>query len=295
MRLSCSAGDPWLPPTVDDIQPQMDRVYGQGKYVVNARDVWTHLLHYRCHDWRRMFLDFAMRAFKKQIEAAEEEVIENAQKKEAQLSQGLDDIQMPDEENDAFDLTTPEGIAEYVAYQLDGTGDGHTKHFHWKDFNAEEPGLFGTYLLLYTFAAHLSFLDTLPVDLARSEERPYTAVLMAIQAVEYMLLRWTTGAYVPPSREQKEQFSADNWGDYTESVGPKKQRILRRATKFLKTLQEWTDEDWEGFLEEAAAYKEKGRRNRRISSRASSRASSQAPDEDDVIEEAEEQFVICRR
>lgn len=43
-QLAGSETDPWLNPPLSVMQAQVDRVYGDGKYVVHANDVWAHLV-----------------------------------------------------------------------------------------------------------------------------------------------------------------------------------------------------------------------------------------------------------
>ncbi|KAJ7200093.1 hypothetical protein GGX14DRAFT_572207 [Mycena pura] len=282
--IGVAEGCPWRNFDVVQVQGLVDRVFGEGVHTVVQKGPWVHLVHYRLTDIRRSFLEPASQAIRNQISTAEERKAER-EKTEAPAA-GLN---ADDEE---FDLTTKEGVADWVDWLCSDAPDGHSKCFHWEDWSEAEPkDAFATYPILYTFAnAWLTFPETIPVEYTPSKKRPYGAFLLAIQAVDYTLARWKTGEYVPSTKDREEKFSGDNWADYTEVTGTNKRRKVRRATKWLKTLQSWTDDEWVDLLDHAASLRLKPRRG---SSRASSRASSSAPEED-IEEEEEEEFVLGR-
>ncbi|KAK7001878.1 hypothetical protein R3P38DRAFT_3609828, partial [Favolaschia claudopus] len=90
---------------------------------------------------------------------------------------------------------------------------------------------------------------------------------------------WATGVYVPPGRAQKEQFSNENWGDYTAESATTKRRI-RRATWAVDSLKQLQGEQWETVNSATASYLPK---NKRARSRSTSCSSSS--DVEMVIEE----------
>ena len=62
-------------------------------------------------------------------------------------------------------------------------------------------------------------------------------------------------------RMTADQYSADNWGDIFERLSPKKVRRIRRATLYLRTLENWDDNRWAELHDAAAEWKEKKRRS----------------------------------
>ncbi|KAJ7206422.1 hypothetical protein GGX14DRAFT_397226 [Mycena pura] len=322
MLIATSDSDPWLNPPIPDMQLEVDRVYGTGKYVVTPKQVWAHLLQYRCNDYRRVFVEAAIQAFNHEIatykEAAEERAearaatAKRAKEREAAEARGEEDADADDEtpatppEDEFWQLDTPEHIAEYVQHLRTDSADGTTKACHWKNWHYEDPeqysGLFCTFLIRYTFTAHLHLVDTIPSAYPRPSQPPYGSLLIAIQAVEYVLGRWATGTYIAPNKKMRaDEFSAANWADYVDAPAPgsTRRRKVRRATKYLKTLQSWTADEWTEYIAAARTLQPKTRKRRGQNddaSRASSRASSTAP-EDEPFEEDEEdeEFVIGRR
>ncbi|KAJ6600595.1 hypothetical protein DFH09DRAFT_1498321 [Mycena vulgaris] len=69
--------------------------------------------------------------------------------------------------------------------------------------------------------------------------------------VERELGFWTTGDYVNPGGPAN-YFSEDNWGDTTTVVQTsqgKKKKLVRRATKYLSSVQKWDDTHWKTYIE----------------------------------------------
>ncbi|KAF7292183.1 hypothetical protein MIND_01245800 [Mycena indigotica] len=296
-QISISESDPWLNLGVADMQTVIDRVYPNEGFIVKPKEAWFHLVHYRAVDYRRGFLDQAKKAFELQLESGREAIAEYEAKAAAKAKQDINGEDEGDEDADEghglIPVDTPAGVADLVEYFLTSSGDGHSKAFHWNKWDESQEsctGLFESFLIKYTFTFHLMFLDTIPHEYRQSSKPPYGALLLSIQAVECVLQRWTTGIYVAPPKGHKYEFSTDNWGDAVETIG-KQRRKIRRATKYLKTLQAWTEDEWEGYIESAAAFKVT--KNRCSHSRSSSRVSSNAPEE--LEDEEEEQFVISRR
>ncbi|KAK6971519.1 hypothetical protein R3P38DRAFT_3242257 [Favolaschia claudopus] len=104
-------------------------------------------------------------------------------------------------------------------------------------------GLFQSSLILYTYSYHLAFLAALPNGLDLRAPA-IGALLLASQAMERELGFWVTGEYVAPGKFQKEQFSFDNWGDYTAETATSK-RLVQRATRFVHSLKQWQGDQWE--------------------------------------------------
>jgi hypothetical protein len=78
----------------------------------------------------------------------------------------------------------------------------------------------------------------------------------------------------------------DNWGDKVIQTPPgQKNKIVRRATKFLPSIQEWDDARWDELIEAAKEFIEIPSRKR---ARTASRSGSEAGDDsmlsdDDVV------------
>jgi hypothetical protein len=61
--------------------------------------------------------------------------------------------------------------------------------------------------------------------------------------VHRALLFSTTGAFELPSDKKGAEFSKTNWGDYT-LITPRGDKIIKRASVFLKTINGLKDEQW---------------------------------------------------
>nr|GAT45079.1 predicted protein [Mycena chlorophos] len=285
---------PWENPTTQHVQGGLDPVFGRRKYVAKTGEVWMGLVANGVTAWRRQKVDAAKEAFEgliafnweekkrrktenAEIRAAREARDERRENGEPPLEGDDDDTAFEELPEPQFDLTTKQGIADMVEDQLSiapGEPVGKTRVFHWEtitetDKGTRKRGFFTTALILQTFASHLTALDAIPAQYAdaRSDEPHYGALLLSVQAVEFVLRAWATGEWVTPSRANA--FSFENWGDIPGTVNE------HRASTFLPTLKGWSPEMWGKFMERASEWKALPKKKRR-SSRASSAASSEA-------------------
>ncbi|KAJ6613086.1 hypothetical protein B0H10DRAFT_2275826 [Mycena sp. CBHHK59/15] len=131
-------------------------------------------------------------------------------------------------------------------------------------------------MILHAFAYHLACLEAIPGGYVRLEAHPKGALLLAMQSVEHELGFWKTGDYVNPGKRAN-FFSEDNLGDTVVREGSKN-KLVRRATKFLSTIDKWDDDQWKDLIDTAKEYIETpGRKRARTTSRSGSEAG------DDVI------------
>ncbi|KAJ6530318.1 hypothetical protein B0H19DRAFT_482569 [Mycena capillaripes] len=133
-------------------------------------------------------------------------------------------------------------------------------------------------MILHAFSSHLAALETIPGGYERLEAKPEGALLLAVEAVERELGFWTTGDYVNPGGPAN-YFSEDNWGDTTTVVQTsqgKKKKLVRRATKYLSSVQKWDDTHWKTVIEDAKQYIEVPSRKR---GQTASRSGSEVGDD----------------
>ncbi|KAJ7654892.1 hypothetical protein B0H17DRAFT_1099330 [Mycena rosella] len=309
--------DPWARLTIPQMQSVVDRVFKpplvQGKagpslYKVTADNEWSGLLGYRTTDWHNNFAKGAVKAMEALIKVHKArpsekpgEELDPAQSRsdggavEPDPTQGESDVDAAEElaateepiaaeepaKWRALPLDTPEGRAKFVEWAFEESGD--TRAFHWETWGhgVKKEGFFFSYLILYTFHAHLAVLDQIPAKYAHSTVHPYSALLLAVQAVERNLKYTSTGDFkAPPGLPG--QFSFDNYGDIKERVSATKNRLTRRTTKFLAVLKGWDADQWEEFLESSAELREQQGRGA-----PSSRGTSEVEDMEDTEEEEE--------
>ncbi|KAF8868320.1 hypothetical protein BD779DRAFT_1480573 [Infundibulicybe gibba] len=252
--------EPWATLSVDDVQSLVDRVFKVGTFSVVKGEVWYGLLNYRINNWRNGFATAA-------CEAVQALINDNPEA-----------------------LGTPDDIAYYVKWAL--KIEGQTAPFHWKNWGEGKckKGLFQTPLIIRTFAeAHFAGLEDLtdPID-----DKPVGALLLSVQAVERALGFWSTGAFVADTSTGS-HFSADNWGDTMErrkAEGSSSSAIktgtykVRRATKYLASVNNFSAEHWENIFQEARELlAERQRKKKRTSSTASSAPDIIEDDTSDVI------------
>ncbi|KAK7001905.1 hypothetical protein R3P38DRAFT_3283719 [Favolaschia claudopus] len=254
---------PWHSLSDAQVQGVLDKFFT--KFKMNAKDdVWQGLIMYRTNTWRA--------GFPLQAHRCVVDMVDNAKKR------AEDGTAPPDE----IPLHTPEGMKDYVASMLElDEANYKMKVFQWREWDEVQDkytGLFQSSIILFTYSYHLAFLAALPGGLD-VEAPAIGALLLASQAMERELGFWATGLYVPPGRSQKEQFSNDNWGDYTAESATT-QRLMRRATYFVDSLKQLQGEQWEKINSVAASYLPK---NKRARSRSASCSSSS--DVEMVIEE----------
>ncbi|KAJ7511316.1 hypothetical protein B0H11DRAFT_2387032 [Mycena galericulata] len=185
----------------------------------------------------------------------------------------------------AWDFKTRAGIAAFVKWAMQAHTDSGTNAFHWKTWGdgKDKQGFFQSHLIVYTFAYHLSCLATIPGSYERLTARPIGALLLSAQAVERMLQFWRTGEYVNPGSSSS-YFSGDVWGD-TTVIGKKGKRIrVRRATKFMATIEKWDEDRWTELIAAAEEWMELPSRKRSATtSRSASEADDDVMSDDDVV------------
>ncbi|KAJ6626216.1 hypothetical protein B0H10DRAFT_1999368, partial [Mycena sp. CBHHK59/15] len=291
------------------IQVIVDKVYGTGVHTVARKDVWVGLISYRLHTWRNGFAAQGEKAFQMVIDndvaqgEGEVEGLGEEADEENEEQTGVTppiDGATPDPTLPAsaastvrkFTFKTPEGIAEFVAWALQPHKEGDTLAFHWKQWGngIDKKGFLQSELIMYTYAYHLSCLDTIPGGYKRLTDPPIGALLIAVQAVQRALQFWRTGVYnnLQPT-PRANFFSSDNWDDYTvPNPNPhgKKDKLVRRATKFMVSVNKWDTELWDEVKAEAREFVEAAPVSRRCA--ASSRSTSEADDsmysdDDEVI------------
>lgn len=119
-------------------------------------------------------------------------------------------------------------------------------------------------LILMTLAAHIGEIERIPEN-ARSKERPVGALVLSIQAVcklihplfithyflkvERALKLYATGKRAS-AKAANLWFSKDNWGDIIKYEDGQARQI-RRATKYLKVINDFDDERWSLILNSA--------------------------------------------
>ncbi|KAJ7449363.1 hypothetical protein B0H11DRAFT_2332351 [Mycena galericulata] len=185
----------------------------------------------------------------------------------------------------AWDFKTRTGIAAFVKWALQVHTDSGTNAFHWKTWGdgKDKQGFFQSHLIVYTFAYHLSCLVTIPGSYERLTARPIGALLLSAQAVERTLQFWRTGEYVNPGSSSS-YFSGDVWGD-TTVIGKKGKRLrVRRATKFMATIEKWDEDRWTEVIAAAEEWMELPSCKRSATtSRSASEAEDEVMSDDDVV------------
>ncbi|KAJ7648026.1 hypothetical protein FB45DRAFT_895054 [Roridomyces roridus] len=144
-------------------------------------------------------------------------------------------------------------MREYVAGLLLELKDKN-KVLHYREFESEEvkSGYCQSQPILYTYAAHLAYLKSLPAGIDYKSAN-VGALALAALAWERELGFWASGEYVGPTRSQSDHFSQDNWGDCVEERGDKMVKV-HRATRPVPSLKLWTPEKWEDVNKLASKY-----------------------------------------
>ncbi|KAJ6620204.1 hypothetical protein B0H10DRAFT_2023119 [Mycena sp. CBHHK59/15] len=158
-----------------------------------------------------------------------------------------------------FKFDTREGIASFAKWCLQPHEASGTKAFHWKIWGdgADKKGFLQSYLILHALAYHLACLEEIPGGYERLKSYPESALLMSVQAVEH------------------------NYDDTVEIVqtataGKKQKKLVRRATKFLSSVQKWDEARWEEVIEAAKEFMEVSSRKR---AQTASHSGSEAGDD----------------
>ncbi|KAJ6547949.1 hypothetical protein DFH09DRAFT_632095 [Mycena vulgaris] len=291
---------PWAKMTSKQLQTLLDKVYGAGKCEGLLDGPFYSLTNYRLYDWRNDIAAQPHKAMLGFIEDAEfddddEESDEEENEETAAMDVAHDDVPpaaattsddvppafvpaVPTPQN--FDFKTTGGRAYFVKWCLQTHGPSGTKAFHWKKWGngVDKKGFLQSNMILHAFSSHLAALDTIPGGYERLEAKPEGALLLAVEAVERELGFWTTGDYVNPGGPAN-YFSEDNWGDTTTVVQTsqgKKKKLVRRATKYLSSVQKWDDTHWKTVIEDAKQYIELPSRKR---GQTASRSGSEAGDD----------------
>ncbi|KAJ3512463.1 hypothetical protein NMY22_g15325 [Coprinellus aureogranulatus] len=136
---------------------------------------------------------------------------------------------------------------------------GSTDALDWD--GSEHTDVFKGRMVLKTFAAHLDIISSIPED--EQEKRPSGALCMAIQAVNRILEYSLSGKMVLPSKfDRAGQFSKENWNDWHKGKpGSKKTKLVRRATRFLATMDDLSDDEWAEILDAARGYMTASKKN----------------------------------
>ncbi|KAJ7501313.1 hypothetical protein B0H11DRAFT_2373422 [Mycena galericulata] len=315
-RSEARGGDPGSGDDSEPYQPDIvDKVYGVGKHEVAAESAWVGLVAYRLHDWRgnlaaqaRKAIDALIASRNDSDEDSDVEVSDAPPAKSpavttpasgtaadggspvadavSAIAAAADDVVsttapiaddtvpntdldaadvVPDAAPDAavaWDFKTRAGIAAFVKWAMQAHTDSGTNAFHWKTWGdgKDKQGFFQSHLIVYTFAYHLSCLATIPGSYERLTARPIGALLLSAQAVERMLQFWRTGEY-------------------------KGKRIrVRRATKFMATIEKWDEDRWTELIAAAEEWMELPSRKRSATtSRSASEADDDVMSDDDVV------------
>ncbi|KAJ7249897.1 hypothetical protein C8J57DRAFT_1079295 [Mycena rebaudengoi] len=157
------------------------------------------------------------------------------------------------------------------------------------DDSDDEPdlpqGLFEADLIVYTFAAHLTAISSIPSKYVSPEDPnpPIGAMILSIQAVERALRAWSTGKLVL-GKKTSDHFSKDNWGDTIKHVNGNRIKD-KRATKYVPTLLAFKNSQWARIYEAASEYVEKKKKtgSSRSSSMDASMADIQSDEDDDFV------------
>ncbi|KAJ7465495.1 hypothetical protein FB451DRAFT_1369850 [Mycena latifolia] len=306
VRELAGAVPPWAALNVEQIQGVVDRVYGKGKHTVTLEGPWYGLVSYRMNDWHNKF---AAQALKGMDVLVESYGVKAGDGSDSELSGGEEsDVHpvtptapAPDPVSAAaenttddsvtnapkpFVLDTPEGVRDFVKWALQRHDNG-TMAFQWKTWGngIDKKGFLQSHLIRYTFAYHLSCLAAIPGSYPRSQAPAIGALLLSMQAVEHALNLWKTGVYVN-THGNSTHFSVENWGD---CVGPADQRtgerkLVRRATKYVTTVQKWKKEQqWDELITAASEFVEVGRKRGAASRSASEASGDELVPEEDVI------------
>ncbi|KAJ7712749.1 hypothetical protein DFH07DRAFT_786004 [Mycena maculata] len=187
-------------------------------------------------------------------------------------------------------LYTAKGMAAFVKWALETCPDITTSPFHWRMWGdgVDKKGFLQSHLIVYTFAYHLSCLAAIPGGYKRLQAQPVGALLLSVQAVHLTSLPSTLFSFQLRFNPLKasSHFSVDNWGDIQAAgnMDKKKNRLVRRATKFLASVQKWDNERWKEVKEAAEEWVELPGRKRGATA---SRSGSEVSDDDPILSDDE--------
>ncbi|KAJ6623932.1 hypothetical protein B0H10DRAFT_1943446, partial [Mycena sp. CBHHK59/15] len=239
------------------------------QHLVTADSAWVGLIGYRLSDWRSGIAMQATKAIQTLIDMYEDEDAESGPESEevtAVTILPVDDEGPVPAANPVpkvlkFTFDTPEGIAAFVEWAL----QPHERAEQWP-FIGKHGGFFQSHLIAYTFAYHLTGLAMIPDSYTPLIAPAIGALLLSVQA---------TGEYMNPQKPSS-HFSVNNWGDTTIRIHNRdkqvKGKVVRRATKFLRSVQQWDQARWDELKEAASEWVETPTRKRAASSRSASEA-----------------------
>ncbi|KAK7684413.1 hypothetical protein QCA50_012360 [Cerrena zonata] len=216
---------PWASLDLDQVRALFKRTWPSSEYIVQKGDVYWNLITYRITDWRSSIGTSGTAAVDRMIS------------------------------DNAEVLDSSEAIREFVEHNL---GDGNQEvPFHWETWTSDsdgkkiKKGVYANPMILMALAPHVAELNRIPTNL-RSKDHPKGALILAIQAVERGLTLYRKGVKASTTSPAM-WFSEDNWGNMIklEHGEPKHHR---RATKYLKVIDNWKAEKWEYILNGAKAY-----------------------------------------
>ncbi|KAJ7609490.1 hypothetical protein FB45DRAFT_1066877 [Roridomyces roridus] len=238
IRIEVAKLGPWDQLTVEARQGILDKIYTDTKMDADS-DLWSSLCRQRTSAYRTSFPPQAHLCMQQFIQQSIETVKNMTA---AQL-----------EEWDGFQLDKPDDMREYVA-GLPVELKDKNKVLHYRDFESEEvkSAYCQSQPILYTYAAHLAYLKSLPAGIDFKSAN-VSALALAALAWERELSFWASGVYVGPTRSQTDHFSQDNWGDYVEERGDKRVKVSR-ATRPVPSLKLWTSDKWEAVNKLASKY-----------------------------------------
>ncbi|KAF8332229.1 hypothetical protein F5887DRAFT_1080892 [Amanita rubescens] len=251
--------EPWEMISVDDLQVIVDQVYPEKWYKVETNNVWFGLVRRRC-------------ALKVGVMDLQVPLLKGSPILLKLIAISPPNKRFPEM---AHLCCVPITVTTHMTYYTWG---------NWSEDDSKRKGFGLGSLVLYTFAnAHLAYLGN---DIDIVNEKPIGALLLSMQAVGRALESWKSGVRSDP--KDLDEFSKDKYGDKYELSGKgKATKRIRRATLFVKTLQQMKNEDWKYLIKEAREWIDKTR------VRATSTASASTLVEETVFEDATEDFVMA--
>jgi hypothetical protein len=128
-------------------------------------------------------------------------------------------------------------------------------------------GIFQGRLITRTFFEHIQVINTVDAE-HRVQEKPIGALIYSIQAVRFhsitlsvltygqvhrALLYSVTGTLKLPTDKKSAEFSKTNWGDHS-LVTPRGEKVMKRASVFLKRISTLKDPQWDDIFNKALAF-----------------------------------------
>ncbi|KAJ7751499.1 hypothetical protein DFH07DRAFT_774744 [Mycena maculata] len=301
---------PWSGLMVKQIQDIVNQVYAENVHEVSKESAWVGLVGYRLSDWHAAITAQAIKAIEALIEDSRPAIT-------VTVSDGEEDVELvlvnafPEDSAEAAEAAAPSADSDSAraaapnangdaagVVVLDANGDAADAAPGWKLYTAKGMAAFVEWAL--ETRTHLTKetrpdITTSPFhwrtwgDGVDKKAQPVGALLLSVQAVQLALEFWQTGTYVNPLKASS-HFSMDNWGDIQAAgnMDKKKNRLVRRATKFLASVQKWDDERWKEVKEAAEEWVElPGRKWGATASRSGSEVS-----DDDLMLSDDEILVL---